>query len=61
VAGATTVCCVLRGILDPDSLDPLEDDSPVLAGITAASVRGLVATGDRAGRVVRRVLTYPAE
>ncbi|OGB76198.1 MAG: hypothetical protein A2496_08820 [Burkholderiales bacterium RIFOXYC12_FULL_60_6] len=50
-----------RGALDPDSLDPLCDDSPVLAGISAASVRGLVATGDRAGRVVRRVLTDPAE
>jgi hypothetical protein len=50
-----------RGALDPDSLDPLCDDSPVLAGISAASVRGLVATGDRAGRVVRRVLADPAE
>jgi hypothetical protein len=50
-----------RGVLDPDSLDSLADDSPVLAGISAASVRGLVATGDRAGRVVRRVLTDPAE
>ena len=50
-----------RGALDPESLDPLCDDSPVLAGISAASVRGLVATGDRAGRVVRRVLTDPSE
>jgi len=24
-----------RGVLDPDSLDPLCDDSPVLAGVTA--------------------------
>jgi hypothetical protein len=30
-----------RGVLDPDSLDPLCDDSPVLAGISAASIRGL--------------------
>jgi hypothetical protein len=33
----------------------------VLAGMTAASVRGLVATGDRGGFRVRRVLTDPAE
>jgi len=42
-------------------LDPLVDESLVLAGTTAASVKGLVATGDRAGFRVRRVLTDPAE
>ncbi|MFO8071474.1 MAG: transposase zinc-binding domain-containing protein [Polyangia bacterium] len=50
-----------RGILTPGELDPLADESPVLAGVTAASVRGLVATGDRAGKLVRRVLADPAE
>jgi len=50
-----------RGILVPGELDPLADESPVLAGVTAASVHGLVATGDRAGRLVRRVLADPAE
>ena len=44
-----------RGVLDGDTLDPLVDESPVLAGMTAASVQGLVATGDRAGFRVRRV------
>ena len=34
-----------RGVLDGDSLDPMVDESPVLAGLTAASVKGLVATG----------------
>ena len=50
-----------RGVLDGDTLDPLVDESPVLAGMTAASVQGMVATGDRAGFRVRRVLTDPAE
>jgi hypothetical protein len=50
-----------RGILEPGELDPLADDSPILAGMTAASVRGLVATGERAGRRVRRVLSDPAD
>jgi hypothetical protein len=50
-----------RGVMDGDTLDPLVDELPVLAGMTAASVRGLVATGDRAGFRVRRVLTDPAE
>jgi len=50
-----------RGVLDGDSLDPMVDESPVLAGLTAASVKGLVATGERAGYRVRRVLSDPAE
>ena len=33
----------------------------LLAGITSASVLGLVATGHRAGRRVRRVLSDPSE
>jgi hypothetical protein len=49
-----------RGMLDGAVLDPLAERSPVLAGMTAASVQGLVATGERAGRIVRRVLSDPA-
>jgi hypothetical protein len=50
-----------RGVLDGNTLDPLVDESPVLAGMTIASVRGMVATGDRAGLRVRRVLSDPAD
>ncbi len=50
-----------RGILDEDQLDPLAEESPLLAGVTAASVQGLIATGERAGMRVRRVLSDPAE
>jgi len=50
-----------RGILDEDQLDPLAEESPVLAGVTAASVQGMIATGERAGMRVRRVLSDPAE
>lgn len=50
-----------RGLLGMGDFDPLADESPVLAGVTAASVSGLVAVGDRAGRRVRRVLSDPAE
>jgi hypothetical protein len=50
-----------RGVLDGASLDRLADEEPVLAGVTAASVRGMVATGERAGMRVRRVLSDPWE
>jgi len=50
-----------RGILDADLVDPLAMDSPVLAGVTAASVQGMIATGERAGMRVRRVLSDPAD
>jgi len=50
-----------RGILDGDQLDPLAEESPLLAGVTAASVQGMIATGERAGMRVRRVLSDPAE
>jgi len=36
--------------LEEDSVDPLWEEEPLLATITAASVQGQVATGDRAGR-----------
>ena len=50
-----------RGVLEDSYADALLDESPVLAGMTSASVSGLVAIGDRAGRRVRRVLSDPAE
>ena len=50
-----------RGILDGDQLDPLVEESPILAGVTAASVQGMIATGERAGMRVRRVLSDPAQ
>ena len=50
-----------RGVLDDSHTDPLSDQEPVLAALTAASIQGTVATGERAGRRVRRVLADPAE
>ena len=50
-----------RGVLDGSTLDRLADEEPVLAGVTAASVRGMVATGERAGMRLRRVLEDPWE
>ncbi|MCP4603721.1 MAG: transposase [Proteobacteria bacterium] len=50
-----------RGVLDDGDFDKLADESPVLAGMTAASVQGLVATGERAGMRVRRVLSDPED
>ena len=48
-----------RGLLDDTAADPLADEEPVLAVLTAASVRGLTATGARAGQRLRRVLKDP--
>jgi hypothetical protein len=50
-----------RGVLDGEPFDKLADESPVLAGMTAASVQGLIAIGERAGLPVRRVLSDPAD
>ena len=47
-------------LLDDTAADPLADEEPVLAALTAASVRGLIATGARAGRRLRRALQDPA-
>lgn len=50
-----------RGVLgEHDVYDAFSEETPVLAGMTAASVRGMIATGDRAGLPVRRVLSDPA-
>lgn len=47
-----------RGIADGgdglDGWDPFVDDAPTLAGLAAASVRGVAALGPRAGRPARR-------
>ena len=48
--------CTKRGLLDDTAADPLTDEEPVLAALTAASVRGLTATGAGAGQRLRRVL-----
>ena len=52
--------CTKRGLLDDSQADPLADEEPLLAALTAASVRGIVATGERAGQRLRRVLRDPA-
>jgi hypothetical protein len=50
-----------RGVLDEDAHDDFACDQPLLAGMTSASIMGLVSVGDRAGRRVRRVLSDPSE
>ncbi len=46
-----------RGVLDDDAYDNFADDEPLLAGMTSASIMGLVSTGDRAERRVRHTKT----
>ncbi len=53
--------CQHRGMFEEGSTDPLWEQEPLLAQISAASVQGLVATGDRAGRRVRRRLSDPED
>ncbi len=53
--------CQRRGLFEEGSTDPLWEQEPLLAQISAASVQGMVATGDRAGRKVRRRLTDPED
>ena len=50
-----------RGLLEEGNADPLWESEPLLASITAASVQGQVATGERAGQRVRRRLIDPQE
>lgn len=50
-----------RGLLEEGSVDPLWESEPLLATMTAASVQGQVATGDRAGQRVRRRLIDPEQ
>ncbi|NQW05609.1 MAG: transposase, partial [Acidobacteria bacterium] len=49
------------GLFEDGSTDPLWEQEPLLAQISAASVQGMVATGDRAGRRVRRRLSDPED
>ena len=53
--------CRKRGLLEDGQVDPLSDEAPLLAAIAAASIRGAVATGERAGQRLRRVLRDPAQ
>ena len=53
--------CERRGLFEAGATDPLWEQEPLLAQISAASVQGMVATGDRAGRKVRRRLTDPED
>jgi len=50
-----------QGMLDENASDDFADEQPILSGITAASVTNMVATGDRVGLRVRRILSDPAE
>jgi hypothetical protein len=51
-----------RGLLEPDAPpDVLVQEEPLLAALTAASIRGTVAIGERAGKRVRRRLIDPQE
>ncbi len=48
--------CERRGLLEEGNPDPLHEQEPLLAMLTAAAVQGTVATGDRAGQRLRRRL-----
>ena len=48
-------------VLEEGNADPLWEEEPLLATITAASVQGQVATGERAGQRVRRRLVDAEE
>ena len=50
-----------RGVLKQNEYDEFAMEQPVLAGMTSASIIGLVSVGERAGQRVRRVLQDPAE
>ena len=49
------------GLQDPRRFRALWEQEPLLATITAASIQGQVATGERAGQPVRRRLLDPQE
>ena len=50
-----------KGVLEQNEYDEFAEEQPVLAGMTSASIIGLVSVGERAGQRVRRVLQDPAE
>jgi len=45
---------LVRGGIESEAPDPLAEDEPLLASISAASIQSLIATGDRAGASVAR-------
>ena len=49
-----------RGVLDSTEADALAEESPLLSALSSASVQGQLATGPRAGRRVRRLLSDPS-
>ena len=53
--------CQRRGLFDDGAVDPYAVEQPLLAQIAAAAVQGTVATGERAGRRVRRRLSDPED
>jgi hypothetical protein len=53
--------CQRRGLLEDGAVDPYWEQEPLLAQLAAASVQGVVATGERAGRRVRRQLSDPED
>jgi hypothetical protein len=53
--------CQRRGLLEEGAVDPYWEQEPLLAQLAAASVQGVVATGERAGRRVRRQLSDPED
>jgi len=56
-----TLALQRRGLLDEVAADPLWEREPLLAAVTSASIRGQMATGDRAGQRLRRRLVDEAE
>ncbi|MBC8254802.1 MAG: transposase [Ardenticatenia bacterium] len=50
-----------RGVLDETEEDALAEEAPLLSALSAASIQGQLATGPRAGRRVRRLLSDPIE
>ena len=49
------------GLLEEGNADPQWEKEPLLATLTAASVQGQVAIGERAGQRIRRRLVDPEE
>lgn len=50
-----------RGLLEQEAPDVLWQDEPLLASLTAASIQGSLATGERTGQRIRRRLVDPHE
>jgi len=48
-----------RGILDSIEENALAEEAPLLSALSSASIQDQLATGPRAGRRVRRLLSDP--